>query len=198
MFSPNVLTATLQQYFPLRATFRPTECRIERASYLPRAVLRGDDIRTRSRSPLRCPVGIVVLFPQSGPALSNGTGEFRRSSRGPQRGEGVGKCAGANDGRSLPENQHRPRGNKATTRVCCRSASRPIRQGCKRRVRPATHCKVRNPSQYRRATGAQRRKHQLVNWSCRTPGRTNSFGPSNFDPRIASGSQPIFPFPRPT
>jgi len=38
----------------------------------------------------------------------------------------------------------------------------------------------------------------LMRASCRTRGTTNSFGPSNFDPRIASGSQPIFPFPRPT
>ena len=38
----------------------------------------------------------------------------------------------------------------------------------------------------------------LIRTSCRTRGMTNSFGPSNFDPRIASGSQPVFPFPRPT
>jgi len=38
----------------------------------------------------------------------------------------------------------------------------------------------------------------LMRASCRTRGMTNSFGPSNFVYRIASGSQPIFPFRRPT
>jgi len=37
--------------FQLMATFRSTECRISRALYLLRAVLRGEDIRTRPRSP---------------------------------------------------------------------------------------------------------------------------------------------------
>ena len=44
----------------------------------------------------------LVSTVRSRPQL--GTGEFRRSSRGPQRGEGVGKCAGADDGRSFLEN----------------------------------------------------------------------------------------------
>lgn len=38
----------------------------------------------------------------------------------------------------LGENQHQPRGNKATVPVRCRSACRHFRQRCKRRVRRAT------------------------------------------------------------
>src|SRR5882672_7484194 len=47
------------------------------------------------------PLGDWVLFRPVRSRPQHGTGEFRRSSRGPQRGEGCGKCAGANDGRSL-------------------------------------------------------------------------------------------------
>ena len=78
----------------MRATFRPTECRIERASYLPRAVLRGDDIRTRSRSPFRCPLGIVVLFRQSGPALSSGPVSSVEVAAGPSAGRVLGNAPG--------------------------------------------------------------------------------------------------------
>jgi hypothetical protein len=63
-----------------------------------RAVLRGDDTRTRPQSPSRCPLGIGVLLRQSGPALSTGPvssvevaagpsawrgGEMRRGQRRP-------------------------------------------------------------------------------------------------------------------
>src|SRR5262249_51891687 len=41
-------------------------------------------------------------------------------------------------------------------------------------------------------------RHQLLNWSCRTRGTTNSFGQSAFAPSAASGSRPIFPFLWPT
>ena len=38
--------------------------------------------------------------------------------------EGCGKCAGANDGPLAWENQRSATGNKATMRICCRSAYR--------------------------------------------------------------------------
>jgi len=38
---------------------------------------------------------------------------------------------------------------------------------------------------------------RLTRASCRMRGTTNSFDPSNFDPQLVFGSQPIFPFPRP-
>jgi len=94
-----------------------------------RTVLRGDDTRTRPRSPSRCPLGIGVLFRRSGPALSTGPVSFVEVAAGPRRVEGCWEMRrGPTPGRSFPENQHQPRGNKATVRVCCRSASRHVRQ----------------------------------------------------------------------
>jgi hypothetical protein len=107
---------------------------------LPRAVLRGNDTRTRPRSPSWCPLvgGLGSCFGvRSRP--QHGTGEFVEVAAGPRRVEGV--CGemrrGPTPGRSFLEN-HQPRVNKTTVLVCCRSASRHVPQGCKRRVRPAT------------------------------------------------------------
>jgi hypothetical protein len=120
------------------ATFRPTECLIGRALCV-RVRLCAVMTSARDLGPLRVAPwggGLGSCFDvRSRP--QHGTGDFRRSSRGPRCVEGVGKRTGANAGWRFPENQQ-PRGNKATVRVCCRSASRHVRRGCKRRVCPAT------------------------------------------------------------
>jgi hypothetical protein len=111
---PNVRIATRQQYFQLRTIFWPTECLIDRALYLPRAVLRGENIRTRPRSPLLCPLcrGIGVCFGvRSRP--QHGTGDFRRSSRGPRRMEGCGEMRRGQAGLIVSENQHQPRAQQS-------------------------------------------------------------------------------------
>src|SRR5215471_10384081 len=91
----HVRIATLQSIIPFIATFWPTECLVWRALCLPRVVLRGEDIRTRPWSPLRCPFGDQGLSfdVRSRPQL--GTGDSRRSRRGPQaRGGGLGNAPG--------------------------------------------------------------------------------------------------------
>ena len=56
--------------------------------------------RPRLRSPFWVPLvgGLGCCYESPVPALSTGTGYFRRSSRGPRRVEGLGKCAGGNAG----------------------------------------------------------------------------------------------------
>jgi hypothetical protein len=116
---PNVRIATRQQYFQLRTIFWPTECLIDRALYLPRAVLRGENIRTRPRSPLLCPLcrGIGVCFGvRSRP--QHGTGDFRRSSRGPRRMEG---CGGNAPGPSRADRFRESASATRATKQRCRS-----------------------------------------------------------------------------
>jgi hypothetical protein len=138
--SPNVRMPTLSAIFQLRAIFRPMECLTGHALYLPRAVLRGEDIRTRPRSPSRMPPsrGIGVLFGvRSRPQQRDRV--LRRSSRGPRRTEGCGEVRrGQRWADAFPKNQHQPHGNKAMMPIRCRSASRHVRQGCRQRVCPAT------------------------------------------------------------
>src|SRR5215475_2618620 len=106
----HVRIATLQSIIPFIATFWPTECLVWRALCPPRVVLRGEDIRTRPWSPLRCPFGDQGLNfdVRSRPQL--GTGDFRRSRRGPQaRGGGLGNAPGLTTADLFRENQDQPR-----------------------------------------------------------------------------------------
>jgi hypothetical protein len=59
-----------------------------------RAVLRGGDTRTRPQSPSRCPLGIGVLFRQSGPALSSGPVSSVEVAAGPSAGRVLGNAPG--------------------------------------------------------------------------------------------------------
>ncbi len=135
--------------FVLTATFRPTECLLAPALCLPRAVLRGDDTRTRLRSPSRCLLGGPVSVPRSRylnpSARDRGV---RRNSRGPSAGRGVGQCAGANDGPIASGESASAAGNKATVLVCCRSTSRQLhrnrtlnRSGSNRHPETVTVCR---------------------------------------------------------
>jgi hypothetical protein len=77
----------------------------------------------------------------------HGTGEFVEVAAGPgARRGGVGKCAGANAGLIARRSSVSHLAHKTTVPACCLSASRHVRQGSKRRVRPATldrcHCHV--------------------------------------------------------
>jgi hypothetical protein len=99
-FQPNVRTATLSVDIPLEGHFSANGMP-HRACVIPTACgSTRQDIRSRPRSPSWCPLsgewGLVCESPV--PALSTGTGYFRRSSRGPRRVEGCGKCAGGNAG----------------------------------------------------------------------------------------------------
>ncbi len=89
----------LQHFYRLvsPATFPPTECLMTPVSYSPRAVLRASDVRTRPRSPSDASWEGWGLVSTSGPTLSNGT--VVETVVGPSA-DGVGKCAGANDGRA--------------------------------------------------------------------------------------------------
>jgi hypothetical protein len=59
-----------------------------------RAVLRGDDTRTRPQSPSRCALGIGVLFRPSGPALSTGPVSSVEVTAGPSAGRVLGNAPG--------------------------------------------------------------------------------------------------------
>ena len=61
-------------------------------------------------------------------------GEVWRNALGPTTADRTGESASATWG------------NKATVLVCCWSPSRHVRQGCERRGRSATLCKVHNPA----------------------------------------------------
>jgi hypothetical protein len=102
--------------FVLTATFRPTECLLAPALCLPRAVLRGDDTRTRLRSPSRCLLGGPVSIPRS--RYLNPSARDRASVEivvAPARGGVWGSAPGPTTGRSLPENQRQP---QVTKRPC--------------------------------------------------------------------------------
>jgi hypothetical protein len=95
------------------------------------------------------PEGDLGLVSTSGPVLSNGTGESVEVAAGPQaHGGSVGKAPGANARLiAFGESRSATSDNKTTVLVSCRSASRHVDKGSKRRVRPATLC---GPSRYRR------------------------------------------------
>jgi hypothetical protein len=91
-------------------------------------------------SPLSLSSATSSPFPKSALARNR---SFRRNSRWPQRGEGRGKMRrGQRRADHTGESASTTRGNKTTMLLCCRSPSRRIRQGCKRRVGPATACNI--------------------------------------------------------
>src|SRR5712672_4615003 len=59
-----------------------------------RAVLRGGDTLTQTKSPSRCPLGIGFLFRQSGPALSTGPVSSVEVAAGPSAGRVLGNAPG--------------------------------------------------------------------------------------------------------
>jgi hypothetical protein len=99
------------------------------------------DIRSRLRSPLWCPLsgdwGLVTKV-RSLPS-ARGPGTSVEAAAAPGAWRGVGKCAGGNAG---PIRFWRISISYAATKaamlISCLSASRRIRQGCRRRVRGAT------------------------------------------------------------
>jgi hypothetical protein len=91
------------------------------------------------------------------PALSTGTGYFRRSSRGPGRVEGWGEMRRGQRGAGFRRIRISHVDNKATMLIPCLSASRQVRQGCTQRVRPATPSCQRRPHQH--ARGVQSASH---------------------------------------
>jgi hypothetical protein len=96
-FSSNVRIATLSADIPLEDHFSANAMPHRPCVILTACGSTRQDIRSRPRSPSWCPLsggwGLVCESPV--PALSTGTGYFRRSSRGPQARGGVwGKCAG--------------------------------------------------------------------------------------------------------
>ena len=102
----------------LIATFRPMECLMA-----PRHVFRVRLAPARDPDPSRLPPGGTEVLLSSLALAREGRGAMRWGQR---RAERTGESASATWG------------NKATTLVCCRSFSRHVPQGCKRRVRPAT------------------------------------------------------------
>ena len=92
-FSPNVRIATLQQHSN-EGHFSAHGMPDRPCVMSVRAVLRGDDTRTRPQSPSRCPLGIGVLFRQSGPALSSGPVSSVEVAAGPSAGRVLGNAPG--------------------------------------------------------------------------------------------------------
>jgi hypothetical protein len=138
-FSPNVRNPTLSAIFQLRAIFRPTECLTGRSSCLPRAVLRGYETRTRPRrSPFDAPLGIGVLSRRPVPPSATGPKTSVEVAAGPGARRDEGEMRRGQRSTDCLRRSSVSHAVQSDLPTCCRSVSRHDRQGCKRRVRPAT------------------------------------------------------------